>query len=110
MLLGIGGAALVLAAGLIAAALIRGHARAVRARAAAEELTEFFEPMPIAPEDFFLPEEPDALPEFIPARARRDAWTAADAAEYWTDPLEGKEALWRDRFGAAVEEMLEAVP
>jgi hypothetical protein len=66
--------------------------------------------MPIAPEDFFLPEEPDALPEFIPARQRRPAWTAADAAEYWTDPLEGKEALWRDRFGAAVEDLLEAVP
>jgi hypothetical protein len=76
----------------------------------AGELTESFAPVPIAPEEFFLPEEPDALPEFIPARPRRDAWTAADAAEYWTDPLAGKEELWRNRFRAAVEELLEAVP
>jgi hypothetical protein len=110
ILLGLGGAALVLVLGLIAAALVRGHARAVRARAAAEELTESFKPLPIAPEDFFLSEEPDVLPEFIPARPQREAWTAADAAEYWTDPLAGKETLWRDRLKAAVDELLEAVP
>jgi hypothetical protein len=110
ILMGLGGAALVLIVGLLAAALIQGHVREVRARAAAGELTESFKPMPIAPEEFFLPEEPDALPEFIPARPQREAWSAEDAAEYWTDPLEGKETFWRDRFGAAVEELLEAVP
>jgi hypothetical protein len=109
-LLGLGGAALVLVLGFIVAALLRGHARVVRARAVAGELTESFAPLPIAPEDFFLPEEPDALPEFIPFRPRREAWTAADAAEYWTDPLEEKETLWRNRFGAMAEELLEAVP
>ena len=106
----LGAAALLLALGLVVAALLRGHAEAVRARRAAEELTESFKPLPIAPEDFFLPEEPDALPEFIPARPQREAWTSADAAEYWTDPLAGKETLWRDRLGAAVDELLEAVP
>jgi hypothetical protein len=109
-ILGLGGAALVLVLALIAMALTRGHARSVRARAVAGEVAESFKPLPIAPEDFFLPEEPDALPEFIPARPRKEAWTAGDAAEYWTDPLAGKEGLWRDRFGAAAEELLEAVP
>jgi hypothetical protein len=109
-LLCLGGAALVLVLGLVIAALLQGHARAVRARERAGELTESFQPLPIAPEDLFLPEEPDALPEFIPARPQRDAWTAEDATEYWTDPLAGKETLWRDRFGAAVDELLEAVP
>jgi hypothetical protein len=99
---------LVLIAGLIAAALIRGHA--VKAGTAAGELAESFKPLPIAPEDLFLLEEPDALPEMLPARPRREAWTAGDAAEYWTDPLAGKESLWRDRLEAAVEDLLEAVP
>jgi hypothetical protein len=109
-LLGLGGAALVLVLALVAVALTRGHARSVRARAAAGEVAESFQPLPVAPEDFFLPEEPDALPEFIPARPQREAWTAGDAAEYWTDPLAGKEGIWRGRLGAAVEELLEAVP
>jgi hypothetical protein len=109
-LLGLGGAALVLVLGIVAVTFIRGHARVVRDRAVAGKLTESFKPLPIAPEDIFLPEEPDALPDFIPARPRRGAWTAADATEYWTDPLAGKEALWRDRFRAGVEDLLEAVP
>jgi hypothetical protein len=107
---GLGGAALVLILGFAAAALTRGYVSSVRAGVSAGELTESFRPLPIAPEDLFLPEEPDALPEFIPARKRRETWTAGDAAEYWTDPLAGKEALWRDRFGAAAAELLEAVP
>jgi hypothetical protein len=109
-LLCLGGAALVVAAGIVLAAALQTRGRTLRARERAGELTESFKPLPIAPEDFFLPEEPDALPEFIPARAQRQAWTAEDAAEYWTDPLEGKETLWRNRFGAAVDELLEAVP
>jgi hypothetical protein len=109
-LLGLGGAALLVLAGLIGTALAQGQERSVRARARAGALTESFKPLPVAPEDLFLPEEPDALPEFIPARPQRETWTAEDAAEYWTDPLAGKEALWRSRFGAAVEELLELVP
>ncbi|MDR3148073.1 MAG: hypothetical protein LBU00_06855 [Treponema sp.] len=109
-LLCLGGAALVVAAGLILAAALQARARGARTRALAVEVTESFRPLPLAPEDFFLPEEPDALPEFIPARPRREAWTVEDAAEYWTDPLSGKEALWRDRFEAGVDGLLEAVP
>jgi hypothetical protein len=108
--LGLGGAALALILGFAAAALTRGYSNFARAGVSAGELTESFKPLPIAPEDLFLPEEPDALPEFIPARKQREAWTVEDAAEYWTDPLAGKETLWRDRFGAAATELLEAVP
>jgi hypothetical protein len=110
LLLSLGGVALVLVLGFVVAALLRGHARAETTAVAAGELTESFRPLPLAPEDIFLPDEPDALPEFIPARPQREAWTAADAAEYWIDPLEGKEALWRGRFRAALEDLLEAVP
>jgi hypothetical protein len=101
---------LVLILGFLAAALAQGRVRSVKAGVSAGELTESFKPLPIAPEDLFLPDEPDALPEFIPARPQRETWTAADAAEYWTDPLAGKEALWRERFGRAAAELLEAVP
>jgi hypothetical protein len=110
IMLGLGGAVLVLILGFAAMGLARGRVRSIKAGVSAGELTESFRPLPIAPEDLFLPDEPDALPEFIPARPRREAWTAEDAAEYWTDPLAGKEALWRDRFGAAAAELLEAVP
>jgi hypothetical protein len=108
--LGLGGAALIVLLGFVGVALAQGHARGVRTRARAGELTESFKPLPIAPEDLFFPDEPDALPEFIPARPQRETWTAEDTAEYWTDPLAGKEALWRDRLGEAAEELLEAVP
>jgi hypothetical protein len=101
---------LILVLGFIVMALGRSHARSLRERARSGELAGSFRPLPIAPEEFFLPEEPDALPEFIPARPQREAWTAEDAAGYWTDPLAGREGLWRDRFGDAVGDMLEAVP
>jgi hypothetical protein len=110
IVIGLGGAALATILIFAAAALARGRDSSARAGAAAGELTESFRPLSIAPEDLFLPGEPDALPEFIPARPQRETWTAADAAEYWTDPLTGKETLWRDRFGTAAAELLEAVP
>jgi hypothetical protein len=110
VVLGLGGAALLAVLGILIAVLMQVRFRSTGAGSAAGALTESFKPLPIAPEDLFFPEEPDALPEFIPARPQRETWTAEDAAEFWTDPLAGKEALWRDRFGAAVEELLGAVP
>jgi hypothetical protein len=109
-LLGLGGTVVLAIVGIIIAFLLQGRFRPAGDGSAAGELTDAFKPLPIAPEDLFFPEEPDALPEFIPARPQRETWTVEDAAEYWTDPRAGKEALWRDRFGAAVEELLEAVP
>jgi hypothetical protein len=107
-LLGLGGLAAALVAGLVLAAVGQSRVRSAEARSG--ETAGSFQPLPIAPEDFFFPEEPDAFPEFILARPRRKGWTAEDAAEYWTDPRAGKEALWRSRLGAAVEDLLEAVP
>jgi hypothetical protein len=110
LVLGLGGAALVLMLGFVAAALIQNHIEQVKSQAAARELSDSFKPLAIAPEDFFLPEEPDSLPEFIPERPPRDIWTAEDARVYWTDPLKGNEKLWRDRFDAVIDDLMEGVP
>jgi hypothetical protein len=110
VLLGIGGAALVLILAFVAIVLIQKHTSLVKSRAAAKELADSFKPLAISPEDFFLPEEPDVLPEFIPGRPQRDTWTAEDARLYWTDPLAGNEKLWRDRFGAVIDDLMEGVP
>ncbi|GHV72891.1 hypothetical protein AGMMS49940_01930 [Spirochaetia bacterium] len=110
VVLGLGGAALVLMLGFVAIALIQNHSGQVKSQAAARELADSFKPLTIASEDFFLPEEPDSLPEFIPERPLRSAWTVEDARLYWTDPLAGNEKLWRDRFGAVIDDLMEGVP
>ncbi|MFP3040232.1 hypothetical protein LQZ19_00270 [Treponema primitia] len=110
VLLGIGGAVLVLILAFVAVLMVQGHIRTVKSRAAAKELADSFKPLAISPEDFFLPEEPDALPEFIPERLPRDTWTVDDARPYWTDPLEGNTRLWRDRFKAEIDTLMEGVP
>jgi hypothetical protein len=110
VVLGLGGAALVLMLAFVAVVLIQNHIGHVKSRAAAKALADSFKPLAIAPEDFFLPEEPDLLPEFIPERPPRDTWTADDARLYWTDPLAGKEELWRDRFDTVIDDLMEGVP
>jgi hypothetical protein len=110
VLLSLGGLALVLILGFAAVFMIQNHVRTVRSRAAAGELADSFKPLAIPPEDFFLPEEPDFLPAFLPERFPRDTWSMDDVRPYWTDPLEGNARLWRDRFGSAVDDLLEGVP
>jgi hypothetical protein len=104
------GAALVLILGFVTGLLIQNHIGRVKSQAAAKELADSFKPLAISPEDFFLPEEPDLLPEFIPERPPRSSWTAGDARLYWTDPLEGNEKLWRDRYNALLDDLMEGVP
>jgi len=65
---------------------------------------------PIPPEELFLPDEPDFLPEVILERDRRLDWTEQDASQYWQDPLMYGEEQWREKIEAAVDEMLERVP
>jgi hypothetical protein len=101
---------LVLILAFIVTALVQSGIRKRSAQAAARELADSFKPLAIAPEDFFLPEEPDLLPEFIPQRPQRDSWTAADAAPYWTDPLEGNEKRWRNRGSAVIDNLMETIP
>jgi hypothetical protein len=110
VLLSLGAAVLALILVFTAVVLGQNHIRAVRSRAAAGELSDSFRSLTIAPGDLFLPGEPDVLPEFIPERPPRDTWTEADAGPYWTDPLEGKEQVWRDRLGAVIDDLMEGVP
>jgi hypothetical protein len=61
-------------------------------------------------EDFFLPYEPDFVPDVLLEREPRDGWSEEDARPFWTDPLEGNEALWRKRMESGIDSLLEKVP
>jgi hypothetical protein len=78
------------------------------------DVSDTFRPRPIPPEEFFLPGEPDFLPEVLLERERRESWTAEDARPFWTDPLDGLEDAGRERYiermGAEIDEMMERVP
>jgi hypothetical protein len=62
----------------------------------------------IRPEELFLPEEPDFLPEFIPDR-EPGPWTAEDARSFWTVPSKDAE-LWRRKIETVIDELLEQIP
>jgi hypothetical protein len=64
----------------------------------------------IPAEEFFLPDEPDFLPETLLERERRTSWTEQDAAEYWQDPLRSGEEQWREKIETAIDEFLERIP
>jgi hypothetical protein len=68
------------------------------------------QPVPVPPEELFLPEEPDFLPPVILERPRREAWTVEDAEAHWYNPLEQGEEAWRERVEQVIEELLERVP
>ena len=61
-------------------------------------------------EDFFLPYEPDFVPDVLLEREPRDSWTEEDARPFWTNPLEGNEAMWRKRIESGIDSLLEHVP
>ena len=67
-------------------------------------------PLPIPPEDLFLPEEPDFLPPVILERERRESWTGEDAEAFWYRPLEDGEEIWREQVEKVVDDLLERVP
>jgi hypothetical protein len=62
------------------------------------------------PEDFFLPYEPDFVPDVLLEREPRNGWTEEDARPFWTDPLKGNEEAWRKRIESGVDGILEQVP
>jgi len=64
----------------------------------------------IPPDDLFLPDEPDFVPEILLEREQRVSWTADDAAPLWQDPLRNGEEPWRDRIERTVDEIMESVP
>jgi hypothetical protein len=98
---------LVLALLILLAALIPASRGPIRAPVAD---TGMFKPVPIPPDELFLPEEPDFLPGVILEREQRDSWTAEDAEPYWYNPLEQGEEAWRERIEQVIDELLERVP
>ena len=81
-----------------------------RSGLSARDAAAAFEPHTIPPEDFFLPGEPDFLPEILFEREPREKWTAGDARPFWTDPLDYGPEIWIEGIQAAVDELLERVP
>ena len=61
-------------------------------------------------EDFFLPYEPDFVPDVLLERDPKDGWTEEDARPFWTNPLDGNEELWRKRIESGIDSLLERVP
>ena len=61
-------------------------------------------------EDFFLPYEPDFVPDVLLEREPRDGWTEEDARTFWSDPLEGGREIWRRRIESGIDSLLEEVP
>jgi len=61
-------------------------------------------------EDFFLPYEPDFIPDVLLEREPKESWTEEDARPFWTDPLEGNESVWRKRIESEIDSLLERVP
>jgi hypothetical protein len=102
-------AALVLALIILLLVLIPAS-RSPAAGATGPAAAGMFRPVPIPPDELFLPEEPDLLPGVILERERRDAWTAEDAEPYWYNPLEQGEEEWRERVEQVIDELLERVP
>jgi hypothetical protein len=74
-----------------------------------QELRSALGPRPIAPEELFLPEEPDFLPDVLLNREPAP-WTAEDVRPFWTDPLEGGEELWLERIETVIDDLLEHIP
>ncbi|MDR2028272.1 MAG: hypothetical protein LBP93_01900 [Treponema sp.] len=104
-----GGLLLVLLICLMAVLLGMNHTDAA-AEASARALAESFSPLPVPPEELFLPGEPDFLPEILPERPPRGSWTAEEALPFWTDPGEKDSALWRDQVKTVIDELMERVP
>ena len=59
---------------------------------------------------FFLPYEPNFVPDVLLEREPRDGWTEEDARPFWTDPLQGNESFWRRRIESGIDSLLEHVP
>jgi hypothetical protein len=73
-------------------------------------LSEAFSPLPVPPDEFFLPGEPDFLPETLPERERRTFWTTEDARPFWTDPLDEGVTAYTDLMGTVIDDLMERTP
>jgi hypothetical protein len=75
-----------------------------------QDLSEAFSPRPVPPEEFFLPGEPDFLPETLAERRKRDSWSVEDALPFWIDPLGEGSAEYADLMSEVIDDLMERVP
>jgi hypothetical protein len=75
-----------------------------------QDLGEAFSPLAVPPVEFFLPGEPDFLPETLPERERRESWAAEDARPFWIDPLGEGASEYTDLMSAVVDDLMERIP
>jgi hypothetical protein len=61
-------------------------------------------------DEFFLPDEPDVVPEVLLGRERREAWDAADGESFWTNPEDWGDEDWRQRMSAEIDKLMESIP
>jgi hypothetical protein len=73
-------------------------------------LSEVFAPLPIPPEELFMPDEPDFLPEILWEQEPRESWKTEDTLPFWTDPLKDNRRVWQGRVEGAIDELLERLP
>jgi len=62
----------------------------------------------IPPEELFIPDEPDFIPDFLLDREPRHFWSVDDIRPFWRSP--GNPAIWQDMIHSAVDELMESVP
>jgi hypothetical protein len=74
------------------------------------DMSGAFSPRPVPPEEFFLPDEPDFLPETLPEREKREFWTEEDALPFWIDPLDEGTAEYTDLMSTVIDDLMERVP
>lgn len=72
-------------------------------------LNNALEPLGMPQEDFFLPDEPDFLPEVLFEQPPRDRWTPEDVRPFWR-VLEEDSENQRERIETAIDELLKGVP
>ncbi|MDR2071417.1 MAG: hypothetical protein LBP81_08395 [Treponema sp.] len=75
-----------------------------------QDLSEAFSPRAVPPEEFFLPDEPDFLPETIPERERRESWTTDDVQPFWQNPLDEGTLVYTELMSKGIDDLMERVP
>jgi hypothetical protein len=104
------GAALIIIVLLIILAVERSIPHKVKAPPRSDA-AEAFQKRSVSPDEFFMPGEPDFVPDVILGREPSSGWTEEDARPFWTDPLdeEGDDA-WKRRLDADMDALLEHIP
>jgi hypothetical protein len=95
---------------LLAILAVVNYRRSHPKPAAPPPLSEVFKPLPIPPEELFIGEEPDFLPEVLWEKEPRPSWGPEDALPFWTDPLKDKRRVWEERAEEMIDKLLEDVP